>query len=363
MAYETYETIQRLWQRLLREELDGLPPEQRRAVASEFEVPLQRPAQGCLGERRRCVHRSRRPRQGRGAAVRRRRLSQPGGRLRRGRGPVAAPRRGRALLHLHVRADGRVPRGRGAAPAVPRRADAHPARPRRPQPLPAREVAAAALRPARPADRLHAHVQLRQGAAARRRHRQRQLPLPARGADDRTRPVFPRPDHRRGDPRRPGDRAAALRHAGHDPKARRRPALRARPGELRQRGGAGARGRALSQAAARAVRGARHQEVVRRQQQVGRGRAGAEPLPGRGARAVAAGQDGRERPPGAALGRRQRVRRARGPAEVPDRGAARRCPRRGVDRRLPDDRRGPALPGRGAEPALGGGPAPAGTRG
>lgn len=37
MAYETYETIQRLWQRLLREELDGLPPEQRRAVAREFE--------------------------------------------------------------------------------------------------------------------------------------------------------------------------------------------------------------------------------------------------------------------------------------------------------------------------------------
>jgi hypothetical protein len=37
MAYDTHETIQRLWQRLLREELDGLPPEQRRAVAAEFE--------------------------------------------------------------------------------------------------------------------------------------------------------------------------------------------------------------------------------------------------------------------------------------------------------------------------------------
>src|SRR3954453_3620884 len=37
MSYDTHATIQRLWQRLLRDELDGLPPDQQRAVAQEFE--------------------------------------------------------------------------------------------------------------------------------------------------------------------------------------------------------------------------------------------------------------------------------------------------------------------------------------
>ena len=37
MAYDTYETIQRFWQRFAREELDGLPPDERRRVAAELE--------------------------------------------------------------------------------------------------------------------------------------------------------------------------------------------------------------------------------------------------------------------------------------------------------------------------------------
>jgi hypothetical protein len=50
MAYETHETIQRLWQRLLREELAGLPPEQRRAVASEFEARFGELLKGASGD-------------------------------------------------------------------------------------------------------------------------------------------------------------------------------------------------------------------------------------------------------------------------------------------------------------------------
>src|SRR5262245_9233833 len=37
MAYDTHETILRFWQRFAREELDGLPPDERRRVAEEFE--------------------------------------------------------------------------------------------------------------------------------------------------------------------------------------------------------------------------------------------------------------------------------------------------------------------------------------
>lgn len=37
MAYDTYETIQRFWQRFAREELDGLPVEERQRVAAELE--------------------------------------------------------------------------------------------------------------------------------------------------------------------------------------------------------------------------------------------------------------------------------------------------------------------------------------
>jgi hypothetical protein len=50
MAYETHETIQRLWQRLLREELEGLPPDQRRAVAQEFEARFAELLKGASGD-------------------------------------------------------------------------------------------------------------------------------------------------------------------------------------------------------------------------------------------------------------------------------------------------------------------------
>jgi hypothetical protein len=40
MPYDTHQTIQRLWQRFIRDELDGLPPEQRRAVVQEMEGRL-----------------------------------------------------------------------------------------------------------------------------------------------------------------------------------------------------------------------------------------------------------------------------------------------------------------------------------
>jgi hypothetical protein len=50
MAYESFETIQRLWQRLLREELDGLPADQRRAVAREFESRFDDLLKGASGD-------------------------------------------------------------------------------------------------------------------------------------------------------------------------------------------------------------------------------------------------------------------------------------------------------------------------
>jgi hypothetical protein len=50
MAYETFETIQRLWQRFLRDEIDSLPPEQRRRVADEFESRLSKLLQGASGD-------------------------------------------------------------------------------------------------------------------------------------------------------------------------------------------------------------------------------------------------------------------------------------------------------------------------
>jgi len=37
MAYDTHDTIMRFWQRFTREELDGLPPDERRRLAEEFE--------------------------------------------------------------------------------------------------------------------------------------------------------------------------------------------------------------------------------------------------------------------------------------------------------------------------------------
>ena len=50
MAYETHETIQRFWQRFLREELDGVPPEQRRRVAMELEGRFGELLKGASGD-------------------------------------------------------------------------------------------------------------------------------------------------------------------------------------------------------------------------------------------------------------------------------------------------------------------------
>src|SRR3954451_19021933 len=50
MAYETTETIQRLWQRFLRDELDDLPPDQRRSVAHELETRFSKLLQGASGD-------------------------------------------------------------------------------------------------------------------------------------------------------------------------------------------------------------------------------------------------------------------------------------------------------------------------
>ena len=90
-------------------------------------------------------------------------------------------------------------------------------------------------------------------------------------------------------------------------RARHRPALRARPRELRQHPRADAGDRRSTCSRSRAARHARHQEVVRRQHQVGRHRGRVEPPSRRRGRAVAARQDGRGRPPRAAIHRRQRL--------------------------------------------------------
>ena len=50
MAYETFETIQRLWQRFLSDELDDLPPEQRRRVAQELESRFGKLLKGASGD-------------------------------------------------------------------------------------------------------------------------------------------------------------------------------------------------------------------------------------------------------------------------------------------------------------------------
>ena len=328
----------------LREELDGVPPEERRRVAVEFEGRFG----GCSAAPRRATTAARSPICSASArrvrSLRRDRLAAPRADFDEAVTPsqlnaaaelyfVYQHERMRVfqvaevLKRLFREGRMRVQRGPGARGLYT-----------------AREAAAAALRREGPARRLQAGVQLRPRGAPVRRHRQRQLPLPARRADVRARAVFPRPDDRRGDPRRPGARAAAVRHAGHRAAPRDRPALRARPRELRQHRGAHPRDRALSQAAARPVRRARHQALVRRHQPLAGDRAGLRPLSRRRARAVAAGQDGRERPPGAALRHRRRFRDRRRPAALQHRGAAGRRPRRGLDRRLPPDRGRPALP-------------------
>lgn len=50
MAYDTFETIQRFWQRFAREELDGLPPDERRRAAAEFEARFGKLTEGAAGD-------------------------------------------------------------------------------------------------------------------------------------------------------------------------------------------------------------------------------------------------------------------------------------------------------------------------
>ena len=89
---------------------------------------------------------------------------------------------------------------------------------------------------------------------------------------------------------------------------------------------------------------ARHQEGLRRQHQVGRGGDGVQPLPRRRGRALAAREDGRERAPHPAVRGRQRLQDRHRPGAVPERRAAdgRTC--RSLGGGLPHDTRGPQLP-------------------
>ncbi|MDJ1156815.1 hypothetical protein QNA08_00965 [Chelatococcus sp. SYSU_G07232] len=50
MAYDTFETIQRFWQRFAREELEGLPPDERRRIAAEFEARFGRLTSDAAGD-------------------------------------------------------------------------------------------------------------------------------------------------------------------------------------------------------------------------------------------------------------------------------------------------------------------------
>lgn len=50
MAYENYETVTRLWQRFLREQLATLPPEERKNLEQEFESRLGQLQQGASGD-------------------------------------------------------------------------------------------------------------------------------------------------------------------------------------------------------------------------------------------------------------------------------------------------------------------------
>jgi hypothetical protein len=52
MAYDTFETIQRFWQRFAREELDGLAPDERRRVAAELESRFGTLMAGAAGDDR-----------------------------------------------------------------------------------------------------------------------------------------------------------------------------------------------------------------------------------------------------------------------------------------------------------------------
>ena len=50
MPYETHETIQRLWQRFMTQSLAGLPPDQRREIAQQFEARFSGLLQSAAGE-------------------------------------------------------------------------------------------------------------------------------------------------------------------------------------------------------------------------------------------------------------------------------------------------------------------------
>ena len=166
MAYETFETIQRFWQRFAARSSRACRP------TSGAVAPSSKPAsatccKGAAGDDGTAF--SDLVGLGKdGSPLRRHSLAEARRRFRRRRRSQPAARRRGAVLHLSARANGRVPGRRGAAPALSRRPHAHPARPRRARPLSPREVAAAALRAEGPAGRLYARLQLRQGAAARR---------------------------------------------------------------------------------------------------------------------------------------------------------------------------------------------------
>jgi hypothetical protein len=50
MAYDTFETIQRFWQRFAREELEGLSPAERQRVAAELESRFGRLTDSAAGD-------------------------------------------------------------------------------------------------------------------------------------------------------------------------------------------------------------------------------------------------------------------------------------------------------------------------
>jgi hypothetical protein len=176
MSFQTTETLQRLMQTFLREQLAALPPDQRQLFEQQFENRfnelLKNAANGgmegfldLVGLRRQGAGRVREPA-----------LSVHHAGLRRLGDPEPAPCRGRALLHLPARAHEGIPGHRGPAAAVPPGSDAHPARSRGACPLYPGEADAVALHAARPHDRLPPGLQLRHRRDPRRRHREPQFP-------------------------------------------------------------------------------------------------------------------------------------------------------------------------------------------
>src|SRR6516162_11549288 len=123
MAIQQTETIQRLWDRFVNEQLAAIPPEERRLYEQQLEDRfaelVERGSDAPTG-RRRLSRPARLWRQGsgglRGDGIS---VRQAGFRRQRRSEPVAC--RGRALFHLSIRALESVPDGRCIATAVPAR--------------------------------------------------------------------------------------------------------------------------------------------------------------------------------------------------------------------------------------------------